>query len=70
MYICIDKIIKMPLINELIDKLTNSIENVKSGENFKTLILPFMPSDKGFSKSKWVFDWIKESNQTTRKSLS
>lgn len=57
----------MPLINELIDKLTNSIENVKSGENFKTLILPFMPNDKGISKSKWVFDWIKESNQTARK---
>ena len=52
---------------ELIDKLTNSIENVKSGENFKTLILPFLPNDEGFSKSKWVFDWIKESNETKSK---
>jgi hypothetical protein len=49
----------MIFINELIDKLTNSIENVKSGESFRTQILPFSPKDKGFIKGKWVFDWKK-----------
>ena len=53
-------------INELIDKLTNSIENVKSGESFRTQILPFLPNDKGFIKAKWVFDWNKESSETSR----
>ncbi len=47
----------MSVINELIDKLTNSIENVKSGEIFRTQILPFLTNDKGFVKAKWVFDW-------------
>lgn len=56
----------MSVINELIDKLTNSIENVKSGENFRTQILPFSPNDKGFVKVKWVFDWNKESQETSR----
>lgn len=57
----------MSAINELIDKLTNSIENVKSGENFRTQILPFSPNDKGFSKGKWKFDWISESMETNRR---
>jgi hypothetical protein len=56
----------MPHINELIDKLTNSIENVKSGESFRTQILPFLPHDKGFAKGKWKFDWIKETNELNR----
>jgi hypothetical protein len=50
-----------------IDKLTHSIENAKSGESFRTQILPFLPNDKGFSKGKWKFDWIKESLETSRK---
>ena len=53
-------------INELIDKLTNSIENVKSGESFRTQILPFAPNDKGFIKAKWVFDWNKELLETSK----
>ena len=53
-------------INELIDKLTNSIENVKSGESFRTQISPFSSNDKGFIKAKWVFDWNKESSETSR----
>lgn len=57
----------MSAINELIDKLTNSIENVKSGESFRTQILPFLPNDKGFIKGKWIFDWKKESEETSRK---
>lgn len=32
----------MPQINVIIDKLTNSIENAKTGENFKTQVLPLM----------------------------
>lgn len=39
-----------------IDKLTNSIENVKSCETFATLILPLKKGEKGFFANKWVFD--------------
>ncbi|PWK19412.1 hypothetical protein LV89_03928 [Arcicella aurantiaca] len=56
----------MSPINEVIDKLTNSIENVKSGESFRTTMLPFLPNDKGFSKGKWKFDWTKESTEIQR----
>jgi hypothetical protein len=56
----------MSAINEIVDKLTNSIENVKLGESFRTQILPFLPVDKGFVKGKWVFDWKKESEETSR----
>jgi len=49
-----------------IDKLTNSIENVISGETFATLILPLKKGEKGFSANKWVFDWVKELGYTER----
>lgn len=56
----------MPQINIIIDKLTNSIENAKTGENFKTQILPFNKSDKGYVKSKWSSNWQKESGDISR----
>ncbi|WP_435356689.1 hypothetical protein [Emticicia sp. SJ17W-69] len=49
-----------------IDKLTNSIENIISGETFSTLILPFKKGEKGFSSNKWVFNWIKELSYSER----
>jgi hypothetical protein len=57
----------MPQINTIIDKLTNSIENAKTGESFRTQILLFDKNDKSFTKSKWSFNWIKESNDASRK---
>jgi hypothetical protein len=56
----------MPQINVIIDKLTNSIENAKTGENFKTQVLPFNINNKGFTKSKWGFNWTKESIDISR----
>jgi hypothetical protein len=56
----------MPQINIVIDKLTNSIENAKTGEHFKTQILAFNKNDKGYVKSKWIFNWQKESGDISR----
>lgn len=49
-----------------IDKLTNSIENVISGETFTTLILHLKKGEKGFLANKWVFNWAKEISYTER----
>ena len=44
-----------------IDKLTNSIENVISGEVFDTAILKLSPGDgKQIKKLDWVFNWNNE----------
>jgi hypothetical protein len=45
-----------------IDKLTNSIENVVTGDSFPTDVLLLSQKDlKSISKSKdWRFDWKKE----------
>jgi hypothetical protein len=44
-----------------VDKLTNSIENVISGEVFDTLIVKLKPTDgKTFKKEAWVFNWQNE----------
>ena len=59
----------MPKINAIIDKLTNSIENIKTGENFKTQILPFTTNDKGYIKSKWHFNWTKEASNASRQTF-
>ena len=46
----------------LIDKLTNSIENVVTGDNFATDISLLKSSDlKNITKkNNWVFDWKQE----------
>ncbi|TAE29676.1 MAG: hypothetical protein EAZ91_12050 [Cytophagales bacterium] len=44
-----------------IDKLTNSIENVITGETFDTIILSVLLSDARHIKKKdWQFNWKKE----------
>ncbi|MES2619045.1 MAG: hypothetical protein V4613_14305 [Bacteroidota bacterium] len=45
-----------------IDKLTNSIENVKSGDSFTTEISLLTKTDvKSITeKNGWLFDWVKE----------
>lgn len=51
-----------------IDKLTNSIENVKSGDNFPTEISLLTASElNGVSKkNKWQFNWALEHKIPTR----
>ena len=45
----------------LIDKLTNSIENVETGEVFATEITLLSTTDKAHvEKTDWQFDWPKE----------
>lgn len=52
-----------------IDKLTNSIENVVTGDIFETDITPLTINDlKLVSKSKgWLFNWRNESKQPEKK---
>jgi hypothetical protein len=52
----------------IIDKLTNSIENVFSGDSFATDISILTKNDlKTVSKkNKWLFDWKEEFNQPAR----
>ena len=49
----------------LIDKLTNSIENVTTGNHFQTVVSLLTTADlKGISKKNdWVFDWNSEFKQ-------
>lgn len=50
-----------------IDKLTNSIENILTGEVFDTEIVKLSESDrKQIVKSDWQFDWIKEVKDKTK----
>lgn len=52
----------------LIDKLTNSIENVTTGDSFQTVVSLLTASDlKAISaKNNWVFDWKTEFKQPER----
>jgi hypothetical protein len=52
----------------LIDKLTNSIENVTTGDSFQTVVSLLTTSDlKAIStKNNWVFDWKTEFKQPER----
>ncbi len=50
-----------------IDKLTNSIENILTGEVFDTEIVKLNESGrKQIVKSDWQFDWIKEVKDNTK----
>jgi len=46
----------MPIF-ERIDKLTNSIENAKTGESFATEVMLVKTSE--IMKAEWLFDWKK-----------
>jgi hypothetical protein len=50
------------LLDFHVDKLTNSIENVITGDSFKTDILPLSPKDlKTITKKNgWHFNWVDE----------
>jgi hypothetical protein len=51
-----------------VDKLTNSIENVLTGDSFMTSVLPFTFKDSKMvtKKGGWVFDWKYELKQPER----
>jgi hypothetical protein len=48
-----------------IDKLTNSIEHVLTGESFDTEVILVKSSE--IKSEDWVFNWIKEINNKSRK---
>ncbi|WP_373515914.1 hypothetical protein [Persicitalea sp.] len=51
----------------IIDKLTNSIENISTGEVFDTEIVRLTGSDASqIKKSDWQFDWHKEMKDKTK----
>lgn len=60
-----DKSIELDFV---IDKLTNSIENVITGDSFKTEISVVTQSDlKSLTKKNgWLFDWRSESREPAR----
>jgi hypothetical protein len=53
----------------IIDKLTNSIENVFTGENFRTEVnLVTKDELRGVTrKAGWVFNWKNEAKQSSRR---
>ena len=66
-YLCNMNRQKKIVVDIVIDKLTNSIENSISGDSFDTEILPFTISEKGYKKSHWKFNWIQEFSNKDRK---
>jgi hypothetical protein len=51
----------------VIDKLTNSIENISTGEVFDTEVVRMTNKDtKLIKKSDWQFDWINEIQDTSK----
>ena len=53
-----------------IDKLTNSIENVVSGDIFDTEIMQLFSGDiKEIKKSEWLFEWRKQLKLTDRETF-
>lgn len=54
------------MIDIIIDRLTNSIRNTISGDQFNTEIIPVIESVKGITKKDWVFDWKKEIEDESR----
>ena len=61
------KKVKWQLLNVIIDKLTNSIENAQTGETFDTEVTLLKEKDlKLISKSDWQFDWKKDIKDATK----
>ena len=50
-----------------IDKLTRSVENAITGDNFQTEVLPLTQIDlRKLKKADWLFDWKREGKQPDR----
>jgi hypothetical protein len=56
------------LLDFEVDKLTNSIENVVTGDSFRTQVILLTKEDiKGITKKNgWLFDWKYEFKQPDR----
>jgi hypothetical protein len=54
------------MIDIIIDRLTNSIRNTISGDQFNTEIIQVNIREKGINKKDWVFDWNKEIQDVNR----
>jgi len=54
------------MIDIIIDRLTNSIRNTISGDQFNTEIIQAIVGEKGITKKDWVFDWKNEIYDTNR----
>lgn len=55
------------ILDFLVDKLTNSIENTSTGEVFDTVIVKLTASEiKQITKGKWQFDWTTEIRDKTK----
>jgi hypothetical protein len=51
----------------VIDKLTNSIENISTGEVFDTEIVKLTSKDiNQINEKDWQFDWINEINDKSK----
>jgi hypothetical protein len=48
------------MIDIIIDRLTNSIRNTISGDQFNTEIIKVENDEKGILKKDWSFDWFLE----------
>jgi len=62
------KIKKEPGLDFIVDKLTNSIENVVTGDSFATEISIFTKHDLNLvtKASGWVFNWLAEFKEPAR----
>jgi len=61
------KTTKNKALDFVIDKLTNSIENISTAEVFDTIVVRLTSKDlKSIIKSEWQFDWSKELNDKTK----
>lgn len=58
---------KKPVLDFEIDGLTNSIQNVVSGDSFNTLVSELAPADlKRMPRNAWLFDWKKEASDKNK----
>ena len=55
----------MAQISLKIDRLSNSIVNRISGDNFETVVIEFQKSELKLLKKGWKFKWNKEFNTST-----
>ena len=55
------------MIDIIIDRLTNSIRNTISGDQFNTEIIQVTVSEKRITKKDWTFNWRQEIQDENKK---
>ena len=58
------------MIDIVIDRLTNSIRNTISGDQFNTEIIQVIVNEKRISKKDWVFNWNQEIQDAKKKDIN